>query len=46
VLIPVTGIDFNISGGMMNGLFSDLGIALLGFGFLMHGAYLRFGKEE
>jgi hypothetical protein len=31
---------------MLNGLFNDLGIALLGFGFLMHGAWLRFGKEE
>jgi len=46
VLIPVTGLDFNLSGGMINGLFNDLGIALLGFGFLMHGAWLHFGKEE
>jgi hypothetical protein len=46
VLIPVTGIDFNASAGMLNGLFSDLGIALLGFGLLMHGAWLHFGKEE
>ena len=46
VLIPVTGLDFNYSGGMINGLFNDLGIALLGFGFLMHGAWLRFGKDE
>jgi hypothetical protein len=46
VLIPVTGLDFNISGGMLEGFFSDLGIALMGFGLLMHGAWLHFGKEE
>jgi hypothetical protein len=46
VLIPVTGIDFNISYGMLGGLLSDLGIALLGFGVLMHGAWLQFGKEK
>jgi hypothetical protein len=46
VLIPVTGIDFGGSSVMMKGLFSDLGIAFLGFGLLMHGAWLRFGKEK
>jgi hypothetical protein len=46
VLIPVTGIDFGGSHLMMQGLFSDLGIAFLGFGLLMHGAWLHFGKEE
>jgi hypothetical protein len=46
VLIPVTGLDFNFSGGMLEGFFSDLGIALMGFGLLMHGAWLHFGKEE
>lgn len=46
VLIPVTGIDFGGSQLMMQGLFSDLGIAFLGFGLLMHGAWLRFGKEK
>lgn len=46
VLIPVTGIDFNFTSGIAVGLFNDLGIALLGFGFLMHGAWLHFGKEK
>jgi hypothetical protein len=46
VLIPVTGIDFGGSQFMMQGLFSDLGIAFLGFGLLMHGAWLRFGKGK
>ncbi len=46
VLIPVTGIDLGGSRLMMKGLFSDLGMAFLGFGLLMHGAYMRFGKEE
>jgi hypothetical protein len=46
VLIPVTGLDLGGSRLMMKGLFSDLGMAFLGFGLLMHGAYMRFGKEE
>ncbi len=46
VLIPVTGLDFNSSHMLMRGLFTDLGIGFLGFGLLMHGAWLRFGKEN
>jgi hypothetical protein len=45
VLIPVTGLDLGGSEILMRGLFSDLGVGFIGFGLLMHGAWLRFGKE-
>jgi hypothetical protein len=46
VLIPVTGLDLGNSLMLMRGLFSDLGFSFIGFGLLMHGAWLRFGKEN
>ncbi len=46
LLIPVTGLDFGSSNMLMRGLFTDLGIGFIGFGLLMHGAWLRFGKEN
>jgi hypothetical protein len=46
VLIPVTGVNFGGSRGLMEGLLQDLGIGFLGFGLLMHGVWIRYGKKE